>query len=202
MTKLYNPYPYSATGGEEAKELQCSKRGVSSVFSIDMFRGKCSADPKKVTKYLLSKEVEENRVCKTSHNIMFQDHNLPTSNPDSSLLSSVMVDIVNKLSKAMDRRIKILRGWTIIHHYQYQTAPHTHMGNGIDLACVYWAQVPEGSGHLSCYPLGLPGPHTLVKATEGEFLVFPSDLVHGVTQNVSDEPRVSMSFNLQVLPKL
>ena len=195
--KLYRPYPMG-----DSPEGLCTKRGVSTLFSIDLFRGKCSADPKKVTEYLLTKESEDNRTSRDSYSIMFQDFKLPIFNPDSRLLSSVMVDINNKLSKAMDCRIKFLNGWTIIHHHQYQTAPHKHLGPDHDLACVYWAQVPDQSADLTCYPLGLDNKSCKVKAVEGEFLVFPSDLLHSVTANMSHEPRVSMSFNINLLPKI
>ena len=193
--KLYRPYP---------DQDDTNKLGVSTLFSIDLFRAKSSVDPKKMTDYLLKKESDENRVTQDIQDVKFQDIMLPTDRPDSNLLSTLMEDVINKLSKKMDLRVKILSGWAVINHYQYQTFPHqhSHSNGSIDMACVYWAQVPENSGSLLFWPYGLPGTDKLVEPKAGEFLVFPADLVHGVRQNNSHEPRISVSFNLRLSGRL
>ena len=37
---------------------------------------------------------------------------------------------------------------------------------------------------------------------EGSLLMFPGWLEHGVTQNLSNEDRIVISFNLKLIPKL
>ena len=189
--KMYRPYP---------DQDDTNKLGESTLFSIDLFRAKSSVNPKKMTEYLLKKELDENRYTQDINDISFQDLKLPINNPDSKLLSTLMVDVINKVTKKMDLGVRIMGGWTIINHHHYQTFPHDHVDEkgSNDMACVYWAQVPENSGSLSFWPLGMPGPARLVEPKEGEFLVFPADLLHGVRQNTASEPRVSVSFNLHL----
>ena len=170
--------------------------GTLPIYSINAFRGKCSVDPEKFAEYLLT--YENNRSTDDSSDIKYQDFVLPVNHPDNPLLIKVLEQIVGKLSKNINKAVRVLGGWTIIHHKEHQTYPHGHLGGDGFLACVYWAKVPEGSGFLEFYPEGLPGPEIKVKPVAGDFMVFPGDLLHGVRQNTSDEPRISMSLNLQV----
>ena len=170
--------------------------GVVPVFSINAFRGKCSVDPEKFSEYLLN--YEGMRRTDNPHNIMYQDFPIPVNNPNNPLLTKVLEQIIGKLSKNIDKPVSMLGGWTIIHHKEHQTYPHTHINGSEDLACVYWARVPEGSGRLEFYPNGLPGPIISVQPVAGDFMIFPGGLLHGVRQNTSDELRISMSLNLKV----
>ena len=43
-------------------------------------------------------------------------------------------------------------------------------------------------------------PKITYKAREGTMLIFPSWLLHGVEMNMSEEDRVSISFNIGIVP--
>ena len=187
MKKIYTPYSsldYNNTG-----------KGVVPIWSVNAFRGKVSLDPTKVAEYLLT--YENKRTCLEPEDVKYQDFSLPVDKPDNPILAKLLEDIVGKISTNLGKAVHVLGGWTIIHHKEHQTYPHAHNTGPGDLACVYWAQVPEGSGQLNFYPLGLPGPSIPVKPVAGEFMIFPGNLLHGVRQNTSDEPRISMSLNLE-----
>jgi len=40
-----------------------------------------------------------------------------------------------------------------------------------------------------------------IKPVEGTIIMFPADLIHSVSQNDDDEDRISIAFNLSVIPK-
>ncbi len=170
--------------------------GVVPIYSINAFRGKCSVDPEKISEYLLN--YEGMRDTDNPNDVRYQDFPIPVHNPNNPLLTKILQQIVGKLSKNIDKPVSMRSGWTIIHHKEHQTYPHTHINGSEDLACVYWARVPEGSGRLEFYPNGLPGPIISVQPVAGDFMIFPGGLLHGVRQNTSDELRISMSLNLKV----
>lgn len=76
----------------------------------------------------------------------------------------------------------------------------THVHPGSLLSGVYFSQVPAKAGRLHFEdPRGpLPPFHDrfTVVPTTGDLVMFPSWLPHQVTSTVSDEPRVSWSFNV------
>ena len=84
---------------------------------------------------------------------------------------------------------------------------HTHPGSDLS---VVWYLTDNHSGpirFLSPFShtrdqldksMGLESDHPRL-AEKGDLLVFPSDLVHYVEPNQSDEVRVSISFNLQLM---
>lgn len=86
--------------------------------------------------------------------------------------------------------------------YSYHTR-HTHPG--VDVSGVYYVKIPKGFAHIkfqnphqrnSNLQIGLP--HFYMQPKEGQCLIFDSGLEHEVEQNLSDEPRISISFNCVV----
>lgn len=107
--------------------------------------------------------------------------------------------------------------WTSVHRHGQGHKPHTH-GDSL-LSAVYYAKVPHDAGAFVAYdPRGV-GPfehsrelfggddarpasippfrkHFRFQPREGDLIVFPSWLVHGVEGTKSSSERVSFSFNL------
>lgn len=128
--------------------------------------------------------------------ICWQDIRIPVPF-ECTEIDKVYNYIANTLAEKTGGTVAASHPWTIANGPLEQIYPHSHVGNGNEWSCVYWAQVPENSGMLSIYPLGLDGPEVLEEPTAGDFLIFPSFLLHGVRHNASPEKRVSMSFNMQ-----
>ena len=172
-----------------------TEMGMLNIYKIPGFRGRCTVDPKKMAEYLISQATEENRETKDPQDIKFQDFELdPETGPQ--ILKDALTDIVLQFGHTCGFRIKFLSAWTIVHKREHQTYPHNHIRDPYNFACVYWAQVPEGSGMLEMYPKSISDGSIDIKPVAGDFLIFPGDLLHGVRQNYSDELRVSMSCNL------
>lgn len=75
------------------------------------------------------------------------------------------------------------------------TLPHSHDEDGELVSGVYYVRVPEDSGELILNQGCLV---TRVTPVEGQFVFFPPDTVHEVTENRSPETRLSIGMNFGV----
>lgn len=110
-----------------------------------------------------------------------------------------------------DKRFNV-DAWININQKFAYNKQHIH-GDDCLLSAVYYAKVPENSGdfyfkmpsHLGDmiskfkidqHPLFAVKRN--IKPKQGDILVFPSWIDHGVEQNMSDEDRISFAFNIRV----
>ena len=84
-----------------------------------------------------------------------------------------------------------------------------HHGNST-LSCAYYVKAPSNSGDIVYDPRPAPvyshpnsnGPNSLnamvnaISPTEGGLVIFPSYLDHSVNENLSNEERIVISFNI------
>jgi uncharacterized protein (TIGR02466 family) len=84
---------------------------------------------------------------------------------------------------------------------------HTHIGGGVDLSGVYYVKCPSNSGNICFYNSNHEGTslvsifegfneYNSVNVNEGDLILFPSSFKHMVEPNLSNESRISISFNL------
>lgn len=111
-------------------------------------------------------------------------------------------------------KIKLANCWINENYkYSYNTL-HTHPGGSF--SGVFYLKTPPNSGQLEFYnensAVTLMSPHynTYVQSSsdfhsvyyvtpkENDLIIFPSYLKHSVSQNMSDESRVTLGFNLVV----
>ena len=173
------------------------------LYVVPGFRGKSDIDPKEITKYLTSiSKVEDQRRADSPLDVRYQDFELPELDKiESPLIVDLIKEISQTFAEYINESILVYNAWTICHGYQHQTYPHTH-GKSDVWACVYWSQVPEGSAPLELYPRGLTEDTVHIQPVEGEYLIFPGIILHGVRQNTNpDELRVSMSMNMGIARK-
>lgn len=194
------------------------KYGPGVCFFMPAYRGKSSIDSAKFAEYLRTVSSGENMnpdfVVTNPLDVKYQDRYLPGSSeggPENDMAAELINEIMTATANWTGRRVfPASLPWTIAHGYQHQTYPHSHTPDprdikpGIDwYACVYWAKVPSNSGLLELYPLGMEGtsPATVhVAPKEGDFFIFPANLMHGVRQNANkDELRISFSFNMKTV---
>lgn len=72
------------------------------------------------------------------------------------------------------------------------TTAHTHDDDDEVLSCVYYIRVPEKSGDLIITD---NNKQTVIKAEEGTFVFFSPQILHEVSENKSQQPRLSIAFN-------
>ena len=74
-----------------------------------------------------------------------------------------------------------------------------------DISSVFYVSTPKGSGNIVFYPNWFThqrysrGDTSSFTPEVGKFLIFPGTLDHAVTRNHSDEPRISLVFNFNIL---
>ena len=103
--------------------------------------------------------------------------------------------------------------WININRKGASNVPHTHAASF--LAATYYIKTPPLCGDLCFYNPRSPILFSLkwsrytnenssiwkVGPKVGKLIIFPSDLLHGVEPNQSDEPRISLSFNININQK-
>lgn len=189
--------------------------GAGCCYFIPAYRGKSNIDPEEFAKYLetVASGADPNLKYNVTNpiDIKFQDKVLPGNyddGPDNELASELVNEIMTATANWTGERVfPSALPWTIVHGHQWQTYPHAHIDQDADKksnywAVVYWARVPKNSGLLELYPSGFGSEisaTTFIIPKAGDFFVFPANLLHGVRQNLSDELRVSMSFNMRTM---
>ena len=131
----------------------------------------------------------------------YEDTKFPM-NPE---FGKILDHINGQFSYVHHKKLKLLNFWAHIHKKNMSTTTHNHIlkedyEGDIYLSGVYYVQVPEKSGHfVFIYP---HNSHVTKKFPvmpgTGEFFLFPSAMDHYVTRNLSDELRISVSFNFKI----
>lgn len=183
-----------------------TSHGPGILWGIPSFRGCTSVDNNQIIKELLSLD-DSNRRSKDPTDVKYQDISIPTDENGPKLpgINSLVTDIIEQCAVYLQRQVIVDEEiWSIRHGHNEQTFPHSHDTGPFDYAIVYWAQVPEGSGVLEFWPLGMNSETQVdlkVEPKEGEFFMFPGWLLHGVRHNTNPyEERISMSLNLSCDP--
>ena len=75
------------------------------------------------------------------------------------------------------------------------TLPHAHEEDDELVSGVYYVSVPENSGELHLVQGVIDAT---VRPREGQFVFFPPDVVHEVSENLSDRTRLSIGMNFGI----
>ncbi len=109
-------------------------------------------------------------------------------------------------------KVKCTSMWAIINKKGNFNIEHTHPNN--HLSAAYYVKAPNNCGNFKAsnpnilnrniQPKSLKGTEfnsnsISVKINEGDLLIFPAYLPHAVEENESDEDRVIVSFNLDIV---
>lgn len=78
------------------------------------------------------------------------------------------------------------------------TTAHTHDDDDELLSCVYYIKVPENSGNLIITD---NNKTTTITPEEGIFVFFSPAILHEVSENKSEDSRLSIAFNFGLLKK-
>lgn len=138
--------------------------------------------------------------------------------PSSSAIFSAFVYNCERIAEEsewdlVNNEIRVSDLWAHVTPPGKNTQCHHHLPD--HLSCAYYVRTPPDCGNLRLlddrkYRLGEPDSATTsaitghwmeVPAKEGLMVIFPSWLNHQVGENLSGEPRVSVSMNAALLPK-
>ena len=129
----------------------------------------------------------------------------------SPKINKVLTDMDWDLNK---QRIKITNMWAIINKGGAANARHHH-GNS-DISAAYYVRAPQNCGEIVFHdprpapvfshprankPNSLNAMVNSIQPVEGGLVLFPSYLEHSVNQNLSEQERIVISFNIRLLLK-
>ena len=103
--------------------------------------------------------------------------------------------------KHFGKRLNILQDhWAQVHFKNESTQFHYHLGSDVDMVGVYYVKVPPNSGDLILRykKHELDRSEWIFSPKENGFIMFEPGMVHGVSPNKNEKPRIciSMNFNL------
>ena len=120
--------------------------------------------------------------------------------------------ITNEMGwKYVANKVKIIAMWSIINKKNSFNIKHNHPNSYLSAA--YYVKVPKNSGNISFYDpkeqKNIRFPKTKkfteisavvssMEPEEGDLLLFPSYLYHSVSENLSDNDRIIISFNIDI----
>jgi uncharacterized protein (TIGR02466 family) len=136
---------------------------------------------------------------------------IANSNTEIDQFSEWVVNQVTEFSKHYNSTAsyKIDQCWANI--YQKGDFQETHIHPGFDFSALYFVSAPTGSGKLvfenpllgfDMRPIKtkneteLNSTAAVYAPVEGQLIIFRSNLRHGVYPHNSDQPRISIAFNL------
>ena len=131
----------------------------------------------------------------------------------SSISKKVDLDVFKNYGWKYDpNNVRLTEMWAIINKKNNLNTAHTHPNNYLSAA--YYVKVSKGCGTIKFlnpnsisrerHPLieedtELNRNNIEIIPNEGDLLIFPAYLTHSVNRNMSDEDRVVISFNIDIL---
>lgn len=124
--------------------------------------------------------------------------------PESKEFKKIVEGIVYEYFKKFDKRLELLNYWAHVHNKFESTNTHHHFDTkdfekSPEISGVYYVSTPKDCGKIVFII-----PHNKyiedryeIEPKEGDYILFPSHLEHYVTKNLSDEKRISISFNMR-----
>lgn len=94
-----------------------------------------------------------------------------------------------------DIELRVERAWPIVSAPGTSMAPHAH--HDTHLTAVYYVEAPTGSGALR-FVNSTRGQHADYVPVNGRLAIFPSRQRHEVLENLSDQDRLSISFEIVI----
>ena len=130
-----------------------------------------------------------------------------------SHINKYIKDVFNKYGwEYSDTKVVCTSMWAIINKKGNFNIEHTHPNNYLSAA--YYVKAPKNCGNFKATNPNILNRHIRAKAeqanelnsnsasikiNEGDLIIFPAYLPHSVEENKSDEDRVIVSFNIDIL---
>lgn len=156
------------------------------------------------TEKILELEQDGYGVKKSNFGGFQTQDNLNTTEPIFKELVEILNDLSNRIAKEykLRQQLEVTELWGNVNRYKDYNSAHIHSGV---LSGVFYCKIPPESGKLiMCNPAVRSDAHPFrienfpVVPQELGCIFFPSWLEHYVEPNQSDEPRISISFNIDI----
>ena len=158
---------------------------------IDLLKGRTNTDLDSLSKIL--KDNYGNRLSYCVDDTSFED----SVCPPNKFVDEIISEMVTDFKAATEEDIVIGNYWGHIHEKNMSTTLHNHFDSYVSAVC--YVNVPVGSGSIVFRPrlnqYDNSAYASKFEPERGVFYMFPSYLDHFVTRNLSEDLRVSISFN-------
>ncbi len=130
-----------------------------------------------------------------SHHFYGRYENIYIDSQQITQLNDVLDLAREYASQILDKPVDSLKAglWFNVMNPGDRTTLHQHDDDDELLSAVYYVSVAKDSGQLL---IGKPPIISEVTPAEGMFVFFPPDIPHEVTQNNSNECRISLGINI------
>mgnify|MGYP001189667206 FL=1 len=163
------------------------------ISKIDVLEGKSEINLEGLSKLILELESEKS----------FDLAGDTSKCPESPIINQIINEMTDSFYKTTGLTIELCKKWCHVHHKNMSTNMHDHYPD--DISSVFYVSTPKGSGNIVFYPNWFThqrysrGDTSSFTPEVGKFLIFPGTLDHAVMRNHSDEPRISLVFNFNIL---
>jgi uncharacterized protein (TIGR02466 family) len=152
---------------------------------------------KDYVEYIL--ELEQNELSVTKSN--FGGYQSRDNLNEEPIFQELVESITAAAQDSLSDKFKVIELWANINRYKDSNGAHTHGGY---ISGVFYLMTPENCGNLI-----LCNPNVRADVTKFKInnycikpqplacIIFPSWLEHYVEPNMSQKPRISMSFNIE-----
>ena len=140
---------------------------------------------------------KDNRSSNDPANTLYEDSLMPMSEEFQEVITGMRKDYE---LMAQTSTLSLDNYWAHVQEYNQSSNIHDHYG--ADLSGCYY---PDRNSNSASVVYVWKQPQVKISANskytpeQGDFFLFPSWLQHYVTRNLSREPRVSISFNFNVI---
>ena len=158
---------------------------------IDLLKGRTNTDLDSLSKIL--RDNYGNRLSHSIDDTSFED----SVCPPNQFVDEIITEMITDFKAATGEDIVIANYWGHIHEKNMSTTLHNHFDSYVSAVC--YVNVPVGSGSIVFRPrlnqYDNSAYASKFEPERGVFYMFPSYLDHFVTRNLSEDLRVSISFN-------
>ena len=158
---------------------------------IDLLKGRTNTDLDSLSKIL--RDNYGNRLSHSIDDTSFED----SVCPPNQFVDEIITEMITDFKAATGEDIVIANYWGHIHEKNMSTTLHNHFDSYVSAVC--YVNVPVGSGSIVFRPrlnqYDNSAYASKFQPERGVYYMFPSYLDHFVTRNLSEDLRVSISFN-------
>tara|TARA_Y100001963_G_scaffold65069_1_gene90628 strand:- start:702 stop:1253 length:552 start_codon:yes stop_codon:yes gene_type:complete len=162
---------------------------------IDLIKGRSNVDLNQLSKLLLDNYSNHKELFNLSDRLLANRYE-DSYCPPCPLVDSIIEEMIMDFYAATKENIVVTNYWSHIHQKDMSTITHNHIPSYV--SSVLYVKIPENAGHIVFNTRS--NPYSTPKGSkfepeEGVYYMFPSFLDHYVTRNMSDDTRISLSFN-------
>ena len=166
---------------------------LHTISKVDVMKGRLDIELEPLSTFLL--ENLGNRLNEDPTHTHYEDLECP----DSPVIDQIIEQIQDTFKMVTGIETELESKWVHVHEKNMSTNIHDH--TPCDLSAVFYVSVPEGSGDI-CFHTShnkYESSRSVFAPEENSFLIFPGFVEHSVARHQTEEKRISLAFNLNIV---